>query len=38
MRPELDKKNIQLITVCPETPEEIAKGRKWFQGDYAVRP
>jgi peroxiredoxin len=28
MRPELDKKSIQLIAICPETPEEIAKGRK----------
>jgi len=28
MRPELDKKHIQLIAICPETPEEIAKGRK----------
>ncbi len=28
MRPELDKRNVQLIAICPETPQEIAKLRK----------
>ncbi len=28
MRPELDQKNIQLITICPESPQEIARQRK----------
>ncbi|MCP4750731.1 MAG: redoxin domain-containing protein [Proteobacteria bacterium] len=28
MRPELDRRGIQLVAICPERPEEIAKGRK----------